>query len=299
MLERFLRPTAANAYLLLVLTTLFWAGNHAIGRWSAGLVPPVTLAFMRWSGAALLVLPLAWPLLKRDWPAIRANLPILLALGLTGAGLFNTLQYIALNGTTATNAGIINSASPVLIALLAFALYGDRVRPAQIAGIGMSLIGVLVVVGKGSLATLASLEVNHGDLVMLAAVVIWALYTVLLRKRPAMHVLSFAAVTYVIASALNALLAAFEVASGASVTWSAPVVAAILYTAIFPSFLAYLFFNRGVEIIGPTRAGAFMHLVPLFTVALAMIFLGEEPHFYHAAGLALILAGVWTAARRS
>lgn len=298
MLERFLRPTAANATLLLVLTTLFWAGNHIIGRWSAGLVPPVTLAFLRWTGAALLVLPLALPHLRRDWPAIRANLPVLLALGLTGAGLFNTLQYIALNGTTATNAGIINSAAPVMIALLAFALFADRVRPGQIIGISISLAGVLVVVGKGSLSALASLEVNHGDIVMLAAVVIWALYTVLLRKRPSIHVLSFAAVTYVIASALNAALAAIEIASGASVAWSVPVVAAILYTAVFPSFLAYLFFNRGVEIIGPTRAGAFMHLVPLFTVVLAMIFLGEEPRLYHAAGLALILAGVWMAARK-
>lgn len=298
MMHRLQAPTHSTAYILLVLTTLFWAGNHIIGRWSAGLVPPVTLAFLRWTGAALLVLPLALPHLRRDWPAIRANLPVLLALGLTGAGLFNTLQYIALNGTTATNAGIINSAAPVMIALLAFALFADRVRPGQIIGISISLAGVLVVVGKGSLSALASLEVNHGDIVMLAAVVIWALYTVLLRKRPSIHVLSFAAVTYVIASALNAALAAIEIASGASVAWSVPVVAAILYTAVFPSFLAYLFFNRGVEIIGPTRAGAFMHLVPLFTVVLAMIFLGEEPRLYHAAGLALILAGVWMAARK-
>lgn len=294
---RFLRPTPANAYLLLSLTMLFWAGNYTIGRWAAGHVPPVTLAFLRWSGAALLVLPLAWSSLRRDWPAIRANLPVILALGLTGAGLFNTLQYIALTGTTATNAGIINSAAPAMIALLSFALNGESVRPVQALGIACSLLGVLTIVAKGSMSMLAALEISRGDLVMLGAVVIWAVYTALLDKRPAIHVLSFAAVTYMIAALLNAALVVLETASGARIAWSLPAGAAIAYTAVFPSFLAYLFFNRGVEIIGPTRAGAFMHLVPLFTVALAVAFLGEQPAPYHAAGLVLILGGVWLAAR--
>lgn len=290
-------PTRASAYVLLTLTMLFWAGNYTIGRWAAGHVPPVTLAFLRWSGAALLVLGLAWPHLKRDWPVIRSKLPALLALGVTGAGLFNTLQYIALTGTTATNAGIINSSSPVMIAVLSYLLNGERVRLAQILGIAISLCGVLTVMSHGKLSTLAGLSFNQGDLVMLGAMVIWALYTALLDKRPGIHVLSFAAVTYCVAAVLNAMLAGVEVAHGARVAWSLPSVAAIAYTAIFPSFLAYLFFNRGVEVIGPTRAGAFMHLVPLFTVALAVLFLGEQPALYHGLGLLLILAGVWLAAR--
>ncbi len=297
MLDSLKRPTLANAYLLLTLTMLFWAGNYTIGRWAAGHVPPVTLAFLRWTGAALLVLPLAWRHVGREWGTIKANLPILLALGVTGAGLFNTLQYIALTGTTATNAGIINSSSPVMIAILSYLLNGERVRPVQVLGIAISLAGVLTVMAKGNVAALTAFEINRGDLVMLGAMAIWALYTALLDKRPAMHVLAFAAVTYVIAAIVNAGLAAIELDTGAMVDWSATSIAAITYTAVFPSFLAYLFFNRGVEIIGPTRAGAFMHLVPLFTVVLAMLFLGEKPALYHAAGLAMVLAGVWMAAR--
>ncbi len=297
MLDSLKRPTRANAYLLLTLTMLFWAGNYTIGRWAAGHVPPVTLAFLRWTGAALLVLPLAWRHVAREWDTIKSNLPILLALGVTGAGLFNTLQYIALTGTTATNAGIINSSSPVMIAILSYLLNGERVRPVQILGIAISLAGVLTVMAKGNVTALTAFEINRGDLVMLGAMAIWALYTALLDKRPAMHVLAFAAVTYVIAAIVNAGLAAIELGTGATVDWSINSIAAITYTAVFPSFLAYLFFNRGVEIIGPTRAGAFMHLVPLFTVVLAMLFLGEKPALHHAAGLAMVLAGVWMAAR--
>jgi drug/metabolite transporter (DMT)-like permease len=296
MLKRLKRPTAANATLFLVLTMLFWAGNYTIGRWAAGHVPPVTLAFLRWTGAAALVLPLAIVHVRRDWDTVRANLPVLLVLGLTGAGLFNTLQYIALTGTTATSAGIINSSAPVMIAALSFVVNGERVRGWQMAGIAISLAGVLIVMSRGEAAALASLAFNRGDLVMLGAMGVWALYTALLDKRPAMHVLSFAAVTYLIASLLNAGLAALEVADGARVAWSAPAVAAIAYTAVFPSFLAYLLFNRGVEILGPARAGAFLHLVPLFTAGLAVAFLGEQPGWHHGAGLALILGGVWLAA---
>lgn len=291
-------PTPAAAYLLLTLTMVFWAGNFVVGRWAAGHVPPMTLACLRWTGAALLVLPLAWPHLARDRARLVASAPILALLGLTGSGLFNTLQYLALTETTAASAAILQSAGPALIALTGFALYRDRAGSAELAGILVSLTGVLVVVGHGSLATLAAFQLNRGDLVMLAAMVIWALYTVLLRRRPAVHALSFAAVTYAIAALLNMPLAAIEHAAGARIEASLPAWLAIAYTAIFPSFLAYLCFNRGVEIVGATRAGVTMNLVPLFTAVLAIAALGEQPQPYHAVGFALIIAGVWLSARR-
>jgi drug/metabolite transporter (DMT)-like permease len=296
MLAKLADRTPANAYLFLTLTMLFWAGNYTIGRWAAGHVPPVTLAFLRWTGAALLILPFALAHMRREWPAIRGHWPILLALGITGSGLFNTLQYIALTGTTATNAGIINCASPVMIAVLSFFINAERVRAKQALGIVVSLAGVLIVIAHGDSMTLMTLAFNRGDLVMLFAMLIWAIYTALLDKRPGISVFSFAGVTYVIASALNLPLAAAELASGSTIAWSSASIAAIAYTAIFPSLLAYLCFNRGVEIIGPTRAGASMHLVPLFTVVLAVLFLGEEPAAYHAAGLLLILTGIWLTA---
>jgi drug/metabolite transporter (DMT)-like permease len=297
MLERLTQRTNANAYLLLTLTTLFWAGNHTVGRWAAGHVPPVTLAFLRWTGAALIVLAFAWSEIRREWPVARAALPILLALGIIGPGLFNTLQYIALTGTTASNAGIINSASPIMIAVLSFHMNGERVHMAQVAGILVSLLGVMAVLTHGDVSAIFRLDFNSGDLVMLGAMLVWALYTGLLEKRPPLSALSFTALTYTIAALVNAPLAAVEIGSGVHIAWSPASAAAIAYTAIFPSLLAYAFFNLSVEIIGPTRAGFFMHLVPMFTVLLAIVFLGEQPALYHAAGLSLILTGVWLAAR--
>ena len=276
---------------------LFWAGNFTVGKWLVGQVPPVTLAFLRWTGAALLILPLAWPHLKRDWPVLKKYALLLLALGVTGSGLFNTLQYIALTETTATSAGIINSSSPIMIAVLSFFFNKEHVRWTQVCGIAMSFIGVLVVISQGDLKRLFELEFNWGDIVMLIAMGVWTVYTVLLKRRPEMSVFSFAAVTYLIAAGLNSLLSGVELAGGAMITWTPEVITAIAYIIIFPSFLAYLLYNRGVEILGPIRSGAFMHLVPLFVIILAVLFLGEIPAFYHGIGLALILPGIWLASK--
>lgn len=299
MLRRLTAPTPAAAYLLLTLTMLFWAGNFVVGRWAAGNVPPVTLAFLRWSGAAVLILLLAWRALRADWPILRANAGIVLGLGLLGSGLFNTLQYLALTETTAVNASILQSAGPALIALAGFLIQRERAAPNALIGIAVSLAGVLVVVAQGSWRTLALLKLNHGDLVMLAAMVIWALYTVLLARRPAADPLAFAAATYIIAALVNLPLAAGEQWLGARIVPSAAAWLAIAYTAIFPSFLAYLCFNRGVEIVGATKAGVTMNLVPLFASVLAMAVLGEQPALYHWVGFALIVAGIWLAASRA
>lgn len=298
MLRRLTAPTPAAAYLLLTLTMLFWAGNFVVGRWAAGNVPPVTLAFLRWSGAAALIVPLAWRALRADWPTLRANAGIVLGLGLLGSGLFNTLQYLALTETTAVNAAILQSAGPALIALAGFLIQRERAEPNALVGIAVSLAGVLMVVAQGSWQTLAQLSLNRGDLVMLAAMVIWALYTVLLARRPAVDPLAFAAATYIIAALINLPLAAGEHWLGARIAHSQGAWLAIAYTAIFPSLLAYLFFNRGVEIVGATKAGVTMNLVPLFAAVLAMALLGEQPGLHHAFGFALILAGVWLASRR-
>lgn len=297
MMQRFAERTTANASLFLTFTMLFWAGNFTIGRWAAGTIPPVTLAALRWTGAAMLILLVARRHLARDWATIRANLPVLLLLGMTGGGLFNTVQYIALTHTTAIGAGIINSTSPVMIAIMSYVVNGERATRGQLAGIAVSLAGVLVVLSKGDLETLTRLAFNAGDLIMLGAMAVWALYTALLRKRPPIHMISFAAVTFVVAALFNLPLAAIELASGAHIDVGGKALLAIGYIAIFPSFLAYLLYNRGVEIVGPTRAGAFMHLVPLFTAILAILFLGEQLAAYHALALAVILTGVWLAAR--
>ncbi len=297
MISKLTERSTSNAYLFLTLTMLLWAGNHVIGRWAAGNIPPMTLAFLRWAGAALIVLPLAWPSLERDRTAIVGNWRILLMLGLLGSGCYNTLQYIALNETTVANAAIINSWAPVLIAGAAAALFGDQLSARQISGLALSLAGVAVIILRGDSATLTQMAFNRGDLVMVLATAIWAAYTTLLRFRPAISTLSFAVVTYTIAGVTNLPLALYEYADGQRIveTWAA--LCAIAYTAVFASLVAYYLYARSVEIIGGTRTGAFIHLIPLFASAMGLVFLGETPEAYHAAGFGLILSGVWLAAR--
>lgn len=295
-LHRLSEPTAGTAYVLLIVTMLTWAGNFVIGRWAGAYVPPLTLAALRWTGASLIMLPLAFAHLRRDWPLIRTHAFMLIFLGVMGSGVFNTLQYFALRFTTATSAAIINSSGPVMIALASWALLGQPIRLAQAAGIAVSLAGVGIVLARGAWEGIAGIGQNPGDLMMVVAVMGWAIYTTMLHRRPAVHPFSFAAITYGVAAALNAPAAVAELAGGAHVVWTAQSVAAVAYTAVFPSFIGYLCFARGVEIIGSTRAGAFMHLIPLFAAVLAMLFLGEAPHLYHASGFALILAGVYLAA---
>ena len=294
---RLTSTSAATAYILLTLTMALWAGNHILGRWANGLIPPMTLAFLRWSLAAVLILPFAWASIRTDWPVIRANWKRMALLGFMGSGIYNTLQYIALTGTTATNAAILNSWAPVLIVLAGAALFGDKLRSNQVGGMALSLLGVAVVVLHGDPGRLHTLSFNHGDLVMLFATAVWSLYTALLRTRPQISTMSFVGVTYAIAGFVNLPLAAFEHAQGLTVQWSMATAAAVLYAGVLASLVAYLFYARGVEIIGANRTGAFIHLIPLFTSIMAIVLLGEEPALYHAAGFGLILAGVWTATR--
>jgi drug/metabolite transporter (DMT)-like permease len=297
MLDALRRPTAMHAALMMTITTLCWSGNFVVGRWAAGHIPPLTLSWVRWTGASLVMALLAWRHIRRDWPVVREHWPLMLLFGLTGTGFFNALQYLALNFTTATSAGIINSSGPILIAIASFLLFGDRVRWVQATGILISLSGVLVVIAKGELGALTGLALNIGDLIMLVAMITASIYAAYMRKRPAMHPLSFALVTFLVAAVINLPVATIELALGAHVDVSRPSAAAVLYVVIVPSVIAYLCFNRGIEILGGTRAGTFLHLIPLFTAILAMVFLGEQPAAYHGAGFALILSGIWLATR--
>lgn len=298
MLARLSRPTTLNATLFLSLTMLFWAGNHVVGRWLGGHMPPVTLACLRWIGATALLAPFAWGYLRDDWEAVRSRLPFLILLGVLGVGLFNTLQYIALVHTTATSSAILNSSGPVLIVVLGAVMLRQKVDALQMTGIGISLLGVLIVIGKGDPRALFAMAFNVGDVIMLGAVALWAVYTVLLQGRPKVHALSFALVTYFVAAVLNTPIALVELALGAGFDMTPGMWAGIAYIVVLPSLLANLLYNRGVEIIGASRAGVFMHLVPMFTAVLAMVFLGEQPAPFHALGFALILAGVWLGSRQ-
>ncbi len=293
-------PLAAiwsRAYPLLTVTALFWAGNSIVGRAARELVPPPALSIWRWTFALLLLLPLAWPHLKRDWPVLRANWPIVALLGALAIGSFNILLYTGLQSTTALNSMLIQSALPALVLVVGALVMGDRTSPRQIAGVLISLAGVLAIIARGDPAMLWGLRLNIGDAIIGGAVLLWALYSVLLRRRPVVHPLSFLAASMVVGIAVIAPVYAHELWSGRLIVPVAGSALAIAYVSIFPSFLAYLFFNRGVELIGSAATGQYMNVMPLMGAGLAMLFLGEALHMFHVAGLALIVAGILVAGR--
>jgi drug/metabolite transporter (DMT)-like permease len=285
-------------YLLLNITALCWAGNAIVGRLAAGHIPPVTLSFLRWSIAFLIILPFAWKHLVRDWQAIRGRLGLMILISVTGIGAFNTLQYWALEYTQALNTLLLQSAGPLIVAVWSLVLLGVRLSLAQAAGVLLSLTGVLVILLHGDLSTLSSIEFNKGDIIFTVAMVIFGLYSVLTLKRPQIHGLSFAAFTFGCGAACLIPLLIWELSARPIMQINTANLLSLFYVAVFPSTLAYLCFNRGVQLIGANRAAPFFHVVPLFGSVMAMVFLGEHPQLFHVIGFALVLTGVFVASRK-
>jgi drug/metabolite transporter (DMT)-like permease len=285
-------------YLLLNITALCWAGNAIVGRLAAGHIPPVTLSFLRWSIAFLIILPFAWKHLVRDWNAIRGRLGLMILISVTGIGAFNTLQYWALEYTQALNTLLLQSAGPLIVAVWSLVLLGVRLSLAQAAGVLLSLTGVLVILLHGDLSTLSSIEFNKGDIIFTVAMVIFGLYSVLTLKRPQIHGLSFAAFTFGCGAACLIPLLIWELSARPVMQINTANLLSLFYVAVFPSTLAYLCFNRGVQLIGANRAAPFFHVVPLFGAVMAMVFLGEHPQLFHVVGFALVLTGVFVASRK-
>ena len=259
----------------------------------------MALAQLRWLFAFAILLPFAWRHVRRDWPVIRRANTSLMVLGLTGLAAFNGLHYTALNYTTALNSVLLQPVMPLLIAACAFALYRDRLNLAQIAGIAVSLAGVVAIVSRGDVNTLTSFSLNIGDVMLLVAFVVYALYSARLKRRPAIHWLSLLAVTFAWGAIMLVPASAIEWASGARPAPTLFSLLALAYVVLFPSLLAFICFNRGVELIGPNRAGPFFHLVPLFGTIMAIVFLGEQLAVFHLAGAALIFGGIVLASRKS
>ena len=299
MLRRLAGKAFDNAYLLLTLMALFWAGNQVLGRAAAGEIPPVALSFLRWSFASLIVLPFALPHLARDWPVLREKWLFVGFLGIIGGGAFNTLQYIGLNYTTALNSLILNSTGPILIAIACVLFFKDRLTTPQIVGTLIAMAGVLVIVSRGEPETLLTLSLNRGDLIILFAMAITAVYTAYLRLRPAIHWITFLFCMFLASGLFNLPIVLVEMfVFGKFVQPTLFTILALAYVSIFPSILAYLCFTRGVELIGGVRAGIFMHLIPLFGALMAIMLLGEPLGMYHVVGFILIIAGVALTSRK-
>lgn len=279
-------------YVLLLFPPLFWAGNAVLARGVRDLIPPISLSFWRWAMALLIVLPFTWRHARRDWPVARKNLPILTVLGFLGVTCFNTLLYISSQTTTAVNISLIQTAMPAIIILLSFLMFRERVTALQALGVLISGVGTALVVVRGNWTVVREMAFVAGDLTMTLAVVLYALYSVLLRKRPPLHSLSFLTYTFALGVAILLPLYLWDVGRGHTFTPTLPTLASILYVSIFPSILAYLCWNQGIALVGSNRGGLVIYLVPIFAATLAFALLGEALHWYHFVGLALIAGGM-------
>lgn len=279
---------------------LCWAGNWVVGRAIHEQVPPLTLNFWRWAASLLVILPFAWTPLRSQWRLMLRHWKWVLPMAAIASAIFQSMVYLGLQSTTALNGALLIALVPVAVAAIAAALLGERLQPRQWLGILLSLAGAVVVIVRGDAAVLRALAFNPGDLWVIAAVPIWALYTVLLKRWPAgLERMSFLAATALVGVALQFPLFAWEWAMGRHMVVTPASLAAIAYTAVFASFLAFVFYNAALQRTTPSVAGPFHHLHPAFTALLGVAFLGERVGWHHAAGVAGIALGLYlTAAAR-
>ncbi len=290
----------AHPFLLLTLTTLFWAGNFVLGRAVKSNIPPISLAFWRWALALVILLPFSIKHLRAEWPLLRQNARILTLYGVLGVSCFNTFVYIGLHSTTATNALLLNSIIPIMIVLLSRVLAAIPISSRQALGIIISLTGVLIIVCRADPAVILALKFNRGDIWILLAVISWAFYTFLLKQRPAdIHPLSFLTSIVAIGLIPLSMLYAWELNQGGFFRLDPANISSIMYVALFPSVLAFIFWNQAVKEVGPNRAGLFLYLMPVFGVILSAVILGESIQFFHLIGMALIFTGIHLTTRFS
>lgn len=280
-----------RVYALLMIVLLLWAGNSIVGRAVHEDIGPFSLAFLRWAGASAILLPFALGRVRADWRAVRRHWPRILLLGALGVGAFNAFLYSGLRHTAATNALLIQAAIPMLVLVFDFVFFRSRASLLQIGGVAIAAVGATMIVVQAQPARLLALDFGEGDLLILAAVVCWSLYTALLRLRPPIAPLSFLTLTFLVGVAAMAPLALTEWQSF-PIRPTPAAIGGVAYVAVLPSIVAYMLFNRAVAEIGSADAGQVISLQPLFGALIAATLLGEALHPYHLAGMALILVGI-------
>lgn len=280
--------------LLLVLATILWGGNFVIGRAVAGDIPPLTLAFLRWCAAFVVFFPLVYRRTRQEWPVIQANWPAVIAMAITGVASFNTLVYIGLHYTTSINASLMNSSTPIIIYILSFIFLKERLSKFQLTGTTLSLIGVLFIISGGSIGSLLSFSFNKGDLIVLAAVFCWSIYSLLV-KQYAGRLPGYSTFLVTIGLGIVMLLpfTVYELmTTSASINWSFGTVGAIFYVGIAASIVAFLSWNSGVVAIGPNRASIYLNFIPLFAAVFAILFLEEQVIVAQLIGGLAVIGGV-------
>lgn len=292
--------------LLLTLPPLMWAANAVVGRLMVGSVPPLALNAMRWALAALILLPLAWRVLARPAPLLQGWRYLALT-GFLGMGCYNALQYQALSTSTPLNVTLIAASMPVWMLAVGALMFGVRPKRQQLSGAVLSLLGVALVITRGSPGALAELQFVSGDLLMLLAVFTWAVYSWLLARPPASLLggsrpdwtwaeLLMAQIIFGLAFA-GAMAGAEQLGQPVPIDWGPGLALALAFVAIGPSLLAYRCWAQGLAQAGPATAAFFNNLTPVFAALLSAALLGEAPHWYHGIAFALIVAGIWVSSR--
>jgi len=292
-----------SPYLLLILAALFWGGNFALGKAVSEIIPPISLSYLRWAIALIIMIPLCWSELKQHKNALLANWPLFSILGTTGVMGFNICVYLSLQYTSAINASLITSFSPAFVALISMIFIKELLSPKQWSGIALSFLGAVILIFKGNWQNLISLTFNKGDLIMLLAVVFWGIYSLFLKIRGAV----LPSKSLLAASIFMGLVIAFPLAAYETVlvgpNWiynlSAFHYASLGYFGVFPTILAFLFFNKAMLEVGPSRATVYLSLIPVFASLLGILFLNESLTLYHLAGGALIITGIFLTSQKT
>ncbi len=287
------------AWLLLSVTSLCWAANTIFARLAVGEVSPMALVMLRWLIVLCVLVVIARRPLAKDWSTLAPHLPRIAAMGTFGYTVFNVLFYVAAHHTSAINLGIIQAVMPIFIFLIAFARFRTPVTLLQGVGVIAAILGVTLVAARGEWQNLLATQFNEGDLIMIGASVLYAGYAVALRSRPAASALALFSVMAAAAFVTSIPFAVYEWLAGDLIWPTGAGWALIVAIALLPSLLSQLLFMRGVEMLGPGRAGLFVNLTPVFAAALAVLLLGEQFHWYHAAALGLVFGGIWLSERSS
>ncbi len=281
-------------YILLTLSALFWSGNFVLSRAMHAEIPPVGLAFWRWSVALLILAPFGLKLVYQQRQLLRQHGRFMFFQGLLGVTGFNTLIYLAMQSTTAINAVLVNSCIPVIIVVISWQLYRERLRLRQLFGVLVSFSGVLLILARGDLTAILQLTFNQGDLLVLAAAFVWAFYSANLRNYPqGLHPVAYLTGIIIIGLIFLGPCYLFEIQSGKTMQLNMPTLLSVGYVALFASVLAFICWNRAVREVGANRAGPFIHLMPVFSTILAVIFLNESLLNYHIKGILLVFTGIF------
>ena len=288
------------AHLMMVVAMVIFALNFIIGRWAVGDTPPYTMGFVRWGGAVVILLPFAWTRLKNDYGFIRCHWSLLCLAGFMMPFMVGGVSYVAMNYTSAINAGVIVTSTPVMMVLLSWVVLKERITGRVWLGISAAIVGVLYMVSRGDPASLLGLSFNSGDIILIASCLGVGGYGVTVKTLPpGLHPLSLLTVVCAVGAVCHGPFVAYEIATGEQVVLSVKSAVSLTFLAIFPSVVAILIWNNAIGRIGPSESTFYMYLIPVFTAILAIPLLGESIDVYHIVGAILIVIGVTLASRKA